>query len=135
MAATGTDPSIGINADTGGTITGWDHVCQSLADIFRTNFGSRWMREWFGSFVPVALGRNINRQELLPVIASITSAIDMWEPRFSIVDVNIGGEIRDGRMTIDIRGLYRPRALLGDLTEDGQRQITLSLLRDTISIQ
>ena len=39
------DPSVGLDAVTGGILTGWDHVVQSLRDIFDTRFGSRIMRE------------------------------------------------------------------------------------------
>lgn len=130
-----TVPSVGINADTGAAIYGWDHVVQCLRDMFRTRFGERLMREWYGSFVPAALGRNITREEVFPVIAAITSAIEQWEPRYRIVKVDLGGEIRDGELSISIQGVYRPRALLGDNTEAGSRSLTISVSRDTLILE
>jgi phage baseplate assembly protein W len=75
------DPSVGLDAATGGILTGWEHVVQSLRDIFDTRFGSRIMREWYGSFVPNLLGRLITPEEVVPYFAAITSAIEAgWEP-------------------------------------------------------
>jgi uncharacterized protein len=129
------NPSVGINADTGATITGWDHVQQSLRDIFVTSFGERHMREWYGSFVMQALGRNITVEEVLPVIASVTSAIDMWEPRFAVQSVDFDGEIRQGQLVIAINGTYRPRALLGDMTGEGEQRIVFGLSSGGVNFQ
>jgi len=125
---------LGINAETGASLTGWDHVVQSLRDIFLTRFGSRIMREWYGSFVPEALGRNINRAEILPVIASITAAIEQWEPRYRVVRVEIGGEVRDGNLSITLVGVYRPRALEGVFAEEN-RNLVLAVSRGTIMLE
>ena len=57
-------PSIGLDRNTGGMITGWEHVVQSLQDIFTTSFGERIMREWYGSQVPYLLGRLITPREI-----------------------------------------------------------------------
>ncbi len=129
------NPSVGINADTGARIEGWPHVAQSLRDIFLTRFGERVMREWYGSFVLDALGRNITPSEILPVIASITSAIEQWEPRYRVVNVDAGGTVRDGRLTLSIYGRYRPRALLGDMTEEGDRSVTFALTETAIVVE
>lgn len=136
MATTATNPSLGINAFTGATLTGWDHVLQSLRDMFLTRFGSRLMREWYGSFVPEALGRNITQAEMLPVIASITSAIEQWEPRFLVSDVKVdGAQARAGALVITVRGQYRPRALLGDLTVAGDRVLVVDMGSDGMSVR
>ena len=87
MALNLTDPSVGLNAATGGTLTGWNHVVQSLQDIFHTQFGSRVMREWYGSFVPALLGNLITPAEVTPFFAAITSAIEQWEPRFRVTQI------------------------------------------------
>lgn len=114
------DPSVGINAQTGGTIFGWDHVLQSLQDIFTTSFGVRVMREFYGSFVPVILGRaNINRQEAPLFLSAVATAILQWEPRFHITTLRIEDATRGGVMTVVLEGEYRPRATYGDLRADG----------------
>ena len=77
MAVDLNSPSVGLDAATGGIVTGWDHVVQSLADIFATRFGDRIMREWYGSFVPNLLGRLITPDEVGPYFAAVTSAIPL----------------------------------------------------------
>lgn len=131
------DPSVGIDAVTGATLTGWDHVLQSLRDVFLTSFGERWHREFYGSMVPAALGRNITRAEMLPVMASITAAVEQFEPRFQIVDVAVDGdEARGGRLGVTLRGFYLPRALLGDLTPEGTiRSVAIGLYGDRVTTE
>lgn len=129
------DPSLGIDATTGRSLSGWPHVVQSLRDIFLTPFGRRLMREWYGSLVPEALGRNITRPEVLPVVASITSAVEQWEPRFRVVDVAIdGADARTGALKIELRGRFRPRALLGDMTETGDRTLSVVVMGNGMMI-
>lgn len=128
MATTSRDPGVGIDAMTGANLRGWPHAVQSMRDMFLTRFGSRLMREWYGSFVPEALGRQINRQEMLPVMASITSAIEQWEPRFTVDSISLdGSDAQTGRLQVTISGLYRPRALVGDDTPEGSRKIVVTL--------
>mgnify|MGYP001024357291 CR=1 FL=1 len=126
METTYTSPSVGLNAATGGTIEGWSHVAQSLQSVFTTRFGERVMREWFGSFVPTLLGRNINQAELPLFYAAFTSAIEQWEPRYSVTEVGVLEVSRAGVVRLSITGEYRPRALLGDMTSAGLRSLVIS---------
>lgn len=122
-----TDPSVGLNAETGGTITGWDHVLQSLQDIFTTRFGTRIMREYYGSFVPALLGQNISRNDTALFITAVTTAILQWEPRFHVTAIRITDLTRAGQIGLNIEGEYRPRATYGDLTaEGGARRISVN---------
>lgn len=121
-------PSVGLNAATGGTITGWDHVLQSLQDIFTTRFGARVMREYYGSFVPELLGRsNINRTDAALFMSAVATAILQWEPRFHVTAIRVADAKRDGGMSLVIEGEYRPRATYGDLRADGgARRLTIN---------
>lgn len=123
------DPSIGLNAQTGGTITGWSHVLQSVENILTTRFGARIMREYYGSFFPPMLGRaNISRQEAPLVMSAIATAIMQWEPRIHITSISIDSAGRDGALGVVIDAEYRPRATYGDLTaESGSKRITVAL--------
>ena len=123
MSANLRDPSIGLNAATGRVVTGWAHVVQSLRDIFDTRFGSRIMREWYGSFVPNLLGRLITPQEVTPYFTAITSAIEQWEPRFRVTRIQVVKVTRDGQLHFFLDGEYRPRAVYGDYTPQGARRI------------
>lgn len=116
---------IGINADTGQSITGWDHTMQSIRDIIVTDIGMRPMREYYGSLAMRALGRMINREEILPLISSIAAAIEVWEPRYRMLTFEIGGDAAAGRLELKISGEYRPRALSGDMTVAGVRTVNI----------
>lgn len=129
------NPSVGIDAETGGTIIGWAHVEQSLRDIFFTRFGERIMREHYGSFIPALLGRNITAQEVAPVFAAITSAIEQWEPRFFVNEIAPVSAGRDGKLRLYIVGEYRPRAAYGDMTSEGARRISVYAGADGLRIE
>ncbi|MCA3559923.1 MAG: GPW/gp25 family protein [Aestuariivirga sp.] len=135
MAADLNSPSAGLDAATGGIITGWDHVVQSLADIFATQFGTRIMREWYGSFVPNLLGRLITPDEVVPYFAAVTSAIEQWEPRFRITQIQVVEVTRDGQLHVFLDGEYRPRAVYGDFTVDGARRLDAYANPDGIRFQ
>lgn len=130
-----TEPSIGMDAATGFRLTGWAHVEQSLREIFLTSFGRRVMREWWGSFVPALLGRNLTVQETAPFFAAVTSAIEQWEPRFRVTQIEIVKITADGRLHFFIAGEYRPRALLGDFTVEGARRLDAYANNDGILIE
>lgn len=123
MSAIPVDPSVGIDAATGGTIYGWAHVEQSLRDIFWTRFGERVMREWYGSFVPALLGRNITASEVTPFFAAVASAIEQFEPRYRVSEITPVKVTRAGELHFYIAGEFRPRAVYGDLTVEGARRV------------
>lgn len=130
------DIGVGIDAMTGAALSGWPHVVQSLRDIFLTRFGTRIMREWYGSFVPDALGRLINRTEMLPVMASITSAIEQWESRFLVESITVDADdARSGALAVSILGTYRPRALVGDMTPEGSRKLVVVLSGGVVTVR
>ncbi len=115
--------SVGMDRRTGRVLRDWPHVVQSIGDIFETRFGTRIMREWYGSFVPNLLGRLITPQEVVPYFAAITSAIEQWEPRFRVTQISVVKVTRDGQLHFYLDGEYRPRALYGDFTAEGARRL------------
>lgn len=129
------NPSVGLNAATGGTISGWEHVVQSLQDIFYTRFGSRIMREWYGSFVPNILGRLITTQEVMPFFVAVTSAIEQWEPRYRVTQIQVVKVTREGALHFFLDGEYRPRAVFGDFTVEGARRVDAYANPDGILIE
>ena len=129
------DPSVGLDATTGSILTGWEHVVQSLRDIFDTRFGSRIMREWYGSFVPNLLGRLVTPDEVVPYFAAITSAIEQWEPRFRVTQIQVVKVTRDGQLHVFLDGEHRPRAVYGDFSVAGARRLDAYANPDGILIE
>ena len=118
--------NIDYDRHTGENVVGWAAVEVSLREIFLTDYGSRVMREWFGSFVPRVLGRNVTAEVLLPLQLSIATSIELFEPRFKVTSVTPTDVDRLGQMSLEIVGEYRPRALLGDNRSSGFRRVILA---------
>ena len=116
--------STGINRYSGKSVSDWDHVTISLHVIFTTMLASRVMRRTFGSVIPGLLGRPLTSRTLMRFFSAIVLAVDAWEPRFRIIRViypqpqNSPDTLRKGTIAFQVVGVYRPRALQGDLTEE-----------------
>lgn len=117
----------GIDRRSGRVLAGWPHVRQSLAVIFSTLLGARVLRRTFGSNVPLLLGRPLTGGLLLRFMAAVILAVELWEPRFRVVQVsypappNDPDALRGGKLAIKIRGQYRPNALAGDFTPESDQ--------------
>ncbi|WP_336801717.1 GPW/gp25 family protein [Kaistia sp. MMO-174] len=118
-------PSTGVDRRTGRLLTDWDHVLQSLEVIFSTRFGSRVMRRWFGSNIPVLLGRNMVPETFLRFYAALGVALTQ-EPRVELIRVSPLSVTRTGRAGFLVELHYRPRGHLGDFTVEGTKRITVS---------
>lgn len=121
---------VGMDRCTGKILVGWDHVLQSMQMIFLTRYHERILRQWAGSFVPHLLGQNITEPTVTRFWWAIISAIDLWEPNYSIKQIflrtgladptSITG-IRSGGISFQQQGVYYPRGHLGDKTPDALR--------------
>jgi phage baseplate assembly protein W len=116
------DVNVDFDRDTGAILQGWPVVAQSLQELFLTSFGVRVMREYYGSLVPRALGRNMTEETILALITSIVAAIDVFEPRFRVVKMLPTEITRGGALKIEIEGEYIERALLGDNSRRKQQR-------------
>lgn len=130
MAVDLTSPSIGMSRETGRVLTGWDHVLQSIQDIITTRFGERAMREWYGSTVPLILGRNITAATITTFMAAFAASVEQFEPRVKVVRFSTVDLGRDGRVRMQMEVNYRPRATLGDFTVEGARKVTIAAAED-----
>ena len=119
--------NVDFDRSTGENITGWDAVAQNIRECLLTDFGRRVMREYFGSLVPQALGRNMTQDNLTALSMSIGAVLDVFEPRYKVTRVFPVNLTRLGALQIQIEGEYRPRALLGDETGSGLQRVTVQL--------
>jgi len=114
----------GMNRHTGRRLEGWDHVRQSLNDILTTAVGERVERRRYGADAGGLLDRPMTPATLLDVFVTIAQAIaprqingrEYGEPRFDLATIRPHEAGPDGRLTLELVGLYYPRGHLGDFT-------------------
>lgn len=119
----------GINRWTGRPASGWEHTVLSLEAILSTAFGSRVMRRWIGSLIPLMLGENLTPDTTLRFFTALYAAL-VLEPRFVLVRVKVlstPDDLRSGRLRLELEGRYRPRAHLGDFTVEGPKSVPISV--------
>lgn len=97
----------GINASNGKRIGGLQHLRQSIRDILTTPIGSRVMRREYGSRVFRLIDAPMNRSTLLDVYAAVAEALEQWEPRFRLEQVQAVAA-SPGRLELDLIGQYLP---------------------------
>lgn len=97
----------GTSATTGKSLTGLQHLRQSISDILRTPIGSRVMRRDYGSRLFSLIDAPMNRTTLMELYASTADALERWEPRFRLESVQaVAAE--PGRIELDLTGEYLP---------------------------
>lgn len=94
----------GMNAQTGRTLDGLEHIRQSIRDILLTPIGSRVMRRDYGSLLPELIDQPTGHGVLLQLRAAVVMALTQWEPRVRLLTVNFESA---GARTIAVIGLQR----------------------------
>jgi len=97
----------GIQATTGKTLAGIDHLRQSIRDILTTPIGTRVMRRDYGSRLFSLIDAPMNRSTLLDIYAATAEAIAKWEPRFKLQSV-VAASAAPGVVVLDMTGEYLP---------------------------
>ncbi len=112
----------GMCRHTGRPLESWDHVRQSLDDILTTAMGERVERRRYGADAGRLLDRPMTPGTLMDVYVAIAQAIasrringqEYGEPRFDLAAILPREAGPDGRLVLDLVGLYYPRGHLGD---------------------
>lgn len=97
----------GINSSTGKSLSGVEHLRQSIRDILTTPIGSRVMRRDYGSRIFELIDAPMNRTTLLDLYAATGEALEKWEPRFKLQQVK-AVSATPGKVELDMVGLYVP---------------------------
>ncbi len=98
---------LGMNAQAGQSLSGIDHLRQSLRDILTTRVGTRVMRRDYGSQLPELVDRPMNPRLAMDLYAATAEAIQRWEPRLKLTRVRIASAVQ-GQVTLDLVGVYLP---------------------------
>lgn len=106
---------IGMNRQTGQSMTGIEHLKQSLGDILTTPLGARRMRPEYGSLLPRMVDMPVNKGWISGVQAEIARAIGRWEPRLRLKSIKVES-ILDGRVALRLEGEYLGDAMILEVT-------------------
>ena len=103
---------LGINAHTGQTLAGLDHLRQSIADILSTPLNTRVMRRDYGSRIPELIDQPITPRLAVELYAATAEALRRWEPRFKLTRVRLT-DARAGWVEITLEGEVRLQGFEG----------------------
>ena len=95
---------LGMNSQTGLSISEADHIRQSVRDILVTPVGSRVMRREYGSLLSALIDQPQTPALRLQIMAACYSAIQKWEPRVSLSTITFERGEDDGALYVDISG-------------------------------
>lgn len=96
---------MGMNVLNGRSLTGLDHLKQSIADILNTPIGSRVMRRDYGSKLFSLIDAPLNRGTLVDIYAATAEALMKWEDHLLVSAVDITSA-QLGQITLKITGKY-----------------------------
>ena len=97
----------GMNIVTGESLSGIDHLRQSIIDILTTPVGSRVMRPNYGSRLYELIDAPINTQTIIDIYAAAAEALTKWEPRFILNRIQVE-KASIGEITVFLEGEYKP---------------------------
>lgn len=109
----------GIDAVTGGLLTGWDHCAQSIGKCLTTRLASRVMRRHLGCRVPELQDQNADAATIMDAYVAIADALadpDGGEPGFNLTAIDLVSAGRSGRFMFVLSGDYYPLGHLGDFS-------------------
>ncbi|MDA8455256.1 GPW/gp25 family protein [Acidovorax sp. GBBC 3334] len=96
-----------MNRHTGRSITGMEHLRQSVGDILSTPIGSRVMRRDYGSLIPELLDAPDNAATRIRMNAAVASALMQWEPRVRLNRIAIARDPdKPGKAEFTLVGSY-----------------------------
>lgn len=97
----------GLNATTGRSVSGLDHLYQSIGKILTTPRGSCIARRTFGSELPDLIDAPGNGTTRTRLYAATATALMTWEPRLTLTSVQLSTDTDDtgnGLLYLDIEG-------------------------------
>ncbi|WP_289141156.1 GPW/gp25 family protein [uncultured Pseudomonas sp.] len=96
---------IGMDRRTGKSLSGLDHLRQSIEDILATPLGSRRMRPEYGSRLRRFVDMPVNEGWKSAVQAEVARSLQRWEPRMKLERVQVVAVV-GGRIDFKLTGEY-----------------------------
>jgi phage baseplate assembly protein W len=99
---------IGLDNQTGKTMSGLAHLKQSIMDILLTPLGTRVMRRQYGSRLFELIDAPMNGATIIDIVAATAEALATWEPRIAVERVVLDEVASTGRIGLTLYGKYLP---------------------------
>ncbi|AXG42673.1 baseplate assembly protein [Photorhabdus laumondii subsp. laumondii] len=96
---------VGMNKQTGRSMTDIEHVRQSITDILMTAINTRVMRRDYGSLLPALIDQPQNPALRLKIMSACYMAILRWEPRVRLTTITFQ-RAEAGEMHVEITGVH-----------------------------
>lgn len=106
---------IGLDRRTGESISGLDHLRQSIEDILTTPLRSRRMRPEYGSKLRRYVDMPVNEGWKSAVQAEVSRSLGRWEPRLKLERVVITS-VLDGQIGMTLTGEYLGSSAVMEVT-------------------
>ncbi len=106
---------IGLDRRTGESISGLDHLHQSIEDILTTPLGSRRMRPDYGCNLRRYVDLPVNDGWKSAVQAEVARALARWEPRLQLERVRVVSVV-GGQIGLQLSGQYLGDSALLEIT-------------------
>ena len=97
----------GTDSTTGKSLSGIDHLRQSVRDILTTPIGSRVMRRTYGSTLFQLVDAPMNKSTVIEIYAAVANALRTWEPRIAVSSISVT-KADVGAIEITLSGTYLP---------------------------
>jgi len=94
---------IGMNRDSGSTLTDLDHIRQSVRDILLTPLGARVMRRQYGSLLSALIDQPQNEALRLQIMSACYLALLQWEPCIKLTAISFESDY-NGAMVVELTG-------------------------------
>jgi|SRR5476649_865129 len=94
---------LGMNRQTGKTVSDIEHIRQSISDILLTPVGTRLARREYGSLLFALIDQPQNEATKLQLMAASYTALSRWEPRITLNKITLTTTY-DGQMVAEIAG-------------------------------
>lgn len=125
---------VGIDAETGRCLVGWDHCLQSIIKILTTELRERVQVRGFGSVVPRIIDRPQNVDTIIDLYVATAEALEprmvegrqLGEPGFVLLRANVDAST-PGIVMLMVGGVYFENGHLGDYSNPVESAATLSL--------
>lgn len=96
---------IGLNRETGETLTDIEHIRQCVSDILRTPIGTRVMRRGYGSLLTALSDQPQTPALELQIKVACYMAVLKWEPRVTLTAITTERQM-DGRIIVSLTGQH-----------------------------